>query len=152
MGLRTMLSNFSMFIFEDNQDNGEDYATNDILHFFWFKEFPVQELKFQLVQEINNINVKNTYSWYSYLYKWLEMRTYVSAIYKGVAVVKRTVGVGRQIIIKMNADFFKQDSPDGFENRALLTALRQSVRHVSEIGSSIWNNFSWNNNTEIWEI
>ena len=65
------------------------------------------------------------------------MRTYVSAIYKGVAVVKRTVGVGRQIIIKMNADFFKQDSPDGFENRALLTALRQSVRHVSEIGSSI---------------
>ena len=80
------------------------------------------------------------------------MRTYVAAIYKGVAVVKKTVGVGRQIIIKMNTDFFKQDSPDGFENRALLTSLRQSVRHVSEVGSSIWNNFSWNNDTEIWEI
>ena len=57
---------------------------------------------------------ENTYSWCSDLYKRLEMRTYIDVIDKGVTVVNNTVGVGRHIIIKINKNFVKKDSPDGF--------------------------------------
>ena len=53
--------------------------------------------------------MKNTYSWYLYLYKRLEMRTYVDVVDKGVTVVKNTVGFGNHIIIKMNTHFIKQE-------------------------------------------
>ena len=49
------------------------------------------------------------------------MSTYISTIEKGVIVVKMTFGVGHKIIIKMNTYFIKQDSPDGSDNRAVLT-------------------------------
>ena len=48
--------------------------------------------------------------------------------------MNNTVGVVRQIIIKINKKFIKQDSPGGFENRAALTALRQAVGYSSEVG------------------
>ena len=55
----------------------------------------MKESKFKLVQEIKDINVKNTYSWYSDLYKQMEMHNYVAATDKGVTVLNTTVGVGR---------------------------------------------------------
>ena len=80
------------------------------------------------------------------------MLTYVDAINKGVTVKKKTVGVGRQIIIKMNTHFIKHDSTDGFENRAVLTALRQDEGRGSEVGSYIWNSCSWHHDTDMREI
>ena len=78
--------------------------------------------------------MKHSYSWYLDLYKRLEVRTCVGAIVKGVTVVKKKVGVGRQVIIKINTHFIKQDLPDGFENRVVLTSLRQEVGRGSEVG------------------
>ena len=37
------------------------------------------------------------------------MCNHVAAIDKGVTVVKKIVGIGRRIIIKMNTHFIKQD-------------------------------------------
>ena len=67
------------------------------------------------------------------------MRTYIDVIDKGVTVVNNTVGVGRHIIIKINKNFVKKDSPDGFQNRSVMTSLRQEVGRGSEVGLSIWN-------------
>ena len=64
----------------------------------------------------------------------MEMSTYVDEVDKGFTVMKKTVGVGPHIIIKVNENFIKEDSPDEFENRDLLTALMQAVVHVSEVG------------------
>eukprot|EP00957_Ditylum_brightwellii_P061204 4644117-Ditylum_brightwellii.AAC.1 len=72
------------------------------------------------------------------MYKRLEMCAYVAAIEKGLPVVKKTVGI--------------ENTPGGFENCAVLTALRQAVGHGGEIGSSIWHTHSWNDDTEMWEI
>ena len=44
----------------------------------------------------------------------MEIHTYVSAIDKGATIVKETVGVGRQIVFKMNSHIIKQDSSDDF--------------------------------------
>ena len=62
-------------------------------------------------------------------------------------MVNKTVDLGRQIIIKMNTNFIKQDLTDGFDNRALLTALSQELGRSSEFGSSIWPNCAWNHDT-----
>ena len=80
------------------------------------------------------------------------MITYIFAIEKGVIVVKKTFGVGHQIIIKTNTNFIKQDSPDGFDNIAVSKELRQAVGRVSEVGSSICNSCYCNHYTETWEI
>ena len=53
--------------------------------------------------------------------------------------MKNTVGVGRQIIIKINTHFVKKYSPDGFQNRSVMISLRQEVGRGSEVGLSIWN-------------
>ena len=80
------------------------------------------------------------------------MSTYSYAIEKKVIVVKKKVGVGHQIIIKMNTHFIKQDSPDGFDNISVFKELRQAVGHVSEVGSSICKSCYCNNDTETWKI
>ena len=77
------------------------------------------------------------------------MRTYVAAIDKGVTVVKKIVGVGRHIIIKMNTHFIKQESPYWFKNRSVLTALRQAVGCGSEVGSYIGYSCYWYHDTEM---
>ena len=61
------------------------------------------------------------------------MSTYSYAIEKKVIVVKKKVGVGRQVIIKINTHFIKQDLPDGFENRVVLTSLMREVGCSSEV-------------------
>ena len=75
------------------------------------------------------------------------MSTYISAIEKGVIVVKKRVGVGHHIIIKMNTYFIKQDSPDGFDNISVFKELRKAVGRVSEVGSSICNSCYCNHDT-----
>ena len=67
-------------------------------------------------------------------------------------VQETTVSVWRHIKIKINTYLIKQDSPVGFENITLFTALRQAVGRSSKVGSSIWYSCSWNHNTEMWEI
>ena len=94
--------------------------------------------------------MKNTNSWYSDLYKRLEISTYISVIEKGLTVVKKTVGVGSQIIIKINTHFIKQDSPDRFYHRYVLIALRQAMGCGSEFISYIWHSCFCNHNTEMW--
>eukprot|EP00957_Ditylum_brightwellii_P039301 2973202-Ditylum_brightwellii.AAC.1 len=74
------------------------------------------------------------------------------AIDKGLPVMKKTVGVGGSIIINMNKHLISENTPDGFENCALLTALRQAMGRGCEIGSSIWHTYSWNEDTEMWVI
>eukprot|EP00957_Ditylum_brightwellii_P125232 9546526-Ditylum_brightwellii.AAC.1 len=86
--------------------------------------------------------------WFSELYQRLQMRTYVKAISKGLAVVKKTVPVGCKVVIVMNKHFIKCDTIDGYENRAVLTALRQAVRHGGKVGLTIWQNCYWNHYTE----
>ena len=53
---------------------------------------------------------------------------------KGGGVLKKTVSIGNHIIIKTNTIFIKQNSPNGFENRAVLIALSQAVGHCIEVG------------------
>ena len=61
-----MLSNFAMFLLEDKQYNGEEYTHNTILIFLsGFKTVLCKNQKFQIFQEIKEINVKNTHIWYS---------------------------------------------------------------------------------------
>ena len=73
-----------MLLLKDNKYNREYCAPNTVQHFCSdFKTVLCKNQKFQQGQEIKDINVKNTYSWYSDLYKRLEMRTYVATIYKG---------------------------------------------------------------------
>eukprot|EP00957_Ditylum_brightwellii_P107983 8237650-Ditylum_brightwellii.AAC.1 len=52
--------------------------------------------KFQLLPEIQAIHVKQdrAHAWYSDLYKRLELRAYITAIDKGLPVVKKTVDLG----------------------------------------------------------
>ena len=96
-----MLSNFAMFLLEDKTDNVEDYAPNTLLHFSPdFNNVLCNNEIFQIIQEIKDNNVINTYSWYSDLYKQLKIHTYVATIYKGVTIVKETIGVGHKIILK----------------------------------------------------
>eukprot|EP00957_Ditylum_brightwellii_P094294 7179429-Ditylum_brightwellii.AAC.1 len=64
--------------------------------------------------------------WYSELYQQSQMHTYVEAISKGLAVMKKTVPVGCKVVIAMNKHFIKCDTGDGYESRAILTALRQA--------------------------
>ena len=80
------------------------------------------------------------------------MHTCVAAIDKGVTVLKKKVGVGHQIITKVNTQLIKHDSPGGFDNRYAWTAPIQALGRGGEVRSSIWNSCSWNHNTEMWEI
>ena len=73
-------------------------------------------------------------------------------VYNLVEVVKNKVVVGHQIIIKMNTHLIKQDSPYRFYYIVVLTALMQAVGCGSEVISSIWDVFSWNHDTDMWEI
>eukprot|EP00957_Ditylum_brightwellii_P123371 9406899-Ditylum_brightwellii.AAC.1 len=57
------------------------------------------------------------------------MCTYVEAISKGLTVVKKTIPVGCKVVIAANKHFIKCDTADGYENHAVLTALRQAVGH-----------------------
>eukprot|EP00957_Ditylum_brightwellii_P009248 699719-Ditylum_brightwellii.AAC.1 len=52
----------------------------------------------------------------------------------------------------MNKHLISENTPDGFENCVVLTALRQAVGRGGKIGSSIWHTCSWNDDTEMWEI
>eukprot|EP00957_Ditylum_brightwellii_P148990 11343798-Ditylum_brightwellii.AAC.1 len=76
------------------------------------------------------------------------MRTYVGAISKGLAVVKKTVYVGCKAVIAINKHFIKCDSADGYENRVVLTALRQAVGRGGNVGSTIWQSCYWNHDTK----
>eukprot|EP00957_Ditylum_brightwellii_P017122 1290806-Ditylum_brightwellii.AAC.1 len=66
------------------------------------------------------------------------MRTYVEVISKGLIVVKKTVPIGCKVVIAMSKHFTKCDTADGYENHAVLTALRQAVGHSGKVGSTIW--------------
>eukprot|EP00957_Ditylum_brightwellii_P161284 12280205-Ditylum_brightwellii.AAC.1 len=55
------------------------------------------------------------------------MHTYVEAISKCLAVVKKTVPVGCKEVIAMNKHFIRCDTADGYEKCAVLTPSRQAV-------------------------
>eukprot|EP00957_Ditylum_brightwellii_P176315 13425753-Ditylum_brightwellii.AAC.1 len=52
----------------------------------------------------------------------------------------------------MNKYFFKLDTPDGYENHAVLTALRQAVGCGDEVGFTIWQSCYWNHDTKHWKM
>eukprot|EP00957_Ditylum_brightwellii_P091158 6940651-Ditylum_brightwellii.AAC.1 len=66
------------------------------------------------------------------------MHTYAEAISKGLVVVKKTVPVCCKVVIAINKHFIKCYTPEGYENRVVLTALRQAVGNCGEVGSTIW--------------
>eukprot|EP00957_Ditylum_brightwellii_P041019 3106132-Ditylum_brightwellii.AAC.1 len=80
------------------------------------------------------------------------MRTYVEAISKGLVVVKKTVPVGRKVVIAINKHFIKCDTVDGYENHAVSTALRQAVGCNCKVGSTIRQSCYWNHDTKHWEM
>eukprot|EP00957_Ditylum_brightwellii_P028966 2188132-Ditylum_brightwellii.AAC.1 len=61
------------------------------------------------------------------------MCTYVKAISKGLAVVQKTVPAGCKVEIEMNKHFIKCDTADSYENRAVLTALRQAIIDLAKL-------------------
>eukprot|EP00957_Ditylum_brightwellii_P205302 15343287-Ditylum_brightwellii.AAC.1 len=66
------------------------------------------------------------------------MHTYVEANSKGLAVVKKIVHVGCKVVTAMNKYFIKSDTAEGYENHAVLTALRQAVGQSGKDRSTIW--------------
>eukprot|EP00957_Ditylum_brightwellii_P083388 6338879-Ditylum_brightwellii.AAC.1 len=47
----------------------------------------------------------------------------------------------------MNKHFIKFDTADGYENHAVLTALRKAVGRGGKVRSTIWQSCYWNHNT-----
>eukprot|EP00957_Ditylum_brightwellii_P186195 14174240-Ditylum_brightwellii.AAC.1 len=154
-GLKVILSNFAQFLVTDKQDNGDDYAPNVCLYFLSdFKTVFYKNVNFQHLERITEINMhgKRTNTWYSELYQRLQMHTFVEVVSKGLAVMKKTVSMGCKVVIAVNKYLTKCDTPEGYENHAVLTALRQAVECGGNIGLTIWQSSYWNHDTKHWEM
>jgi hypothetical protein len=152
LGLKTILHNFAFWLLKEKQSNGKFYAPAVSVGFLSnFKTVLCKKFhKMEIVKEIEML--ASAVNWYSDLHSCLEMRATVAAIERGEQVNKKTLSVGRQIIIYVTRHLLKQDKAESYENRAVLAILRQAVGRGGEIGSSVWCTSSFNLDTEQWEL
>eukprot|EP00957_Ditylum_brightwellii_P178792 13619113-Ditylum_brightwellii.AAC.1 len=80
------------------------------------------------------------------------MRCFVAAIEHGETVCKKTLAVGKALIIGMCKHLMSLNIPEAYESQAVLSILRQAVGRVGKVGSSIWKTCFFNHDTEQWEL
>ena len=119
LGLRNLLHNFAQWLLTEKKADGSFYAPGTALHFFSdFKTVLCENFqKLQIIKDIRkSTKAQGVQTWYSELYKMLEMRCYVAAIECGDTVCKKTLAVGRLLIIDVCKHLMSLNNPEAYES------------------------------------
>jgi hypothetical protein len=137
-GFQQMLQEFCTFLISEYSKNNKHYMPGTAAQYLSGIK-TVVEKKFKGLEMFQ----PGKSDWYDELYDSLKMRARVAAIARGEPVENRTVGIHRDLIIKICDQLLEEGTVAAMEERAILTTLYHAVGRGGEVSTSNWDTAIW---------
>jgi hypothetical protein len=138
-GVQAILYRFATYLLEERSERTNQYLKPGTGLQYLSAVKMVIERKFPLLKPFQHGQTQ----WYEDLYGALQNKLSVAAIKRGEQIENRTVGIHRELLVRICDVLLSVGTSSALENRAVILALYHAVGRGGEVSTSNWNTAGW---------